>query len=205
MTAPARTDIGGEPEPEGPAVPRLDPEPAPPVLIERDPHETEPPELHTEPERRMHPVAVIVASVVVLALAVGVFGYITHGFKKKTKVAYQVPAVFNLRAGDCFNSSSHNGIGTSALLCSSPHEAEVFATFSATGSHWPGTAALRTQAQTGCQARLGSYMNPALAVNALDQEYFYPDKVAWAAGVRTVICDVTSLSGPITGSVRSSS
>jgi hypothetical protein len=47
-------------------------------------------------------------------------------------------------------------------------------------------------------------MNPALAVNALDQEYFYPDKVAWAAGVRTVICDVASLSGPITGSVRSS-
>lgn len=203
MTAPAPLGTGAEPEPEGSAASRLDPEPTPPALIEHDLNEIETPELHQEPERRMNPVPIIVAIIVVLAIAVGVFGYLTHGFKKKTKVAYQVPAVFNLRAGDCFN-HYQNGIATSPIPCASPHEAEVFATFSATASHWPGTPALRVEAQTGCQARISGYMNPAIAVNALDQEYIYPDKVAWAAGVRTIICDVTSLSGPITGSVRSS-
>ena len=203
MTAPAPMGTGAEPEPEGPAAAKLDPERAQSPLVERDLAEIDAPEFHREPEHGMNPVPVIVAAIVVLALAVGVFAYLTHGFKKRTKVAYQVPAVFNLRPGDCFN-HYHNGIGTSPMPCPSPHEAEVFATFPATGSHWPGTPALRRQAQTGCQARIGGYMNPALAVNALDQEYFYPDKVAWAAGVRTIICDVTSISGSITGSVHSS-
>ena len=202
MTAPAPMGTGAEPEPE--AASKLDPEPASSAMVERDLAEIEAPDLHTEADHRMSPVPVIAASIVVLAIAVGVFAYLTHGFQKKTKVAYQVPAVFYLRAGDCFN-HYQNGIGTSPTSCSSPHEAEVFATFPATASHWPGTPALRVEAQTGCQARIAGYMNPAIAVNALDQEYFYPDKVAWAAGVRTIICDVTSMSGPITGSVRSSS
>jgi hypothetical protein len=48
-------------------------------------------------------------------------------------------------------------------------------------------------------------MSPVLATSALAQEYVYPDSVAWKAGIRTIVCDVRSLSGPITGSVRKNS
>lgn len=154
-----------------------------------------------EEERRMHPAVVIVMIVAVLAAAVGVAAYVTHGFKLKTKVAYQVPAVFELRQGDCFN--GRNDIGITLGACSSPHQAEVFATFPAIGpATWPGDLALQTQAESGCASRLAGYMKPDLAANALDQEFIYPDAVAWQAGVRTVICDVRSQDGPITGSVR---
>jgi hypothetical protein len=159
-----------------------------------------------ESERRTSPLALIAMIVAVLVIAVGVFAIVTHGFRPKVKIAYQVPAVFKLRPGDCFNSQSgQNGIDFTLRACSTPHEAEVFATFPAVGSGWPGDAALQAEAQTGCTARIAGYMNPALAANALDQEYIYPDAVAWQAGVRTVICDVRSLSGPITGSVRQGS
>jgi Septum formation len=180
MTAPARLGTGADPDPEEPAG--------------QD-------EAVDFEERRMHPAAVIVMIVAVLAAAVGVAAYVTHGFKPKTKVAYQVPAVFKLRQGDCFN--GQNGIGITIRACSSPHEAEVFATFPAIGpAAWPGDMALQNQAESGCGSRLAGYMNPDLAANALDQEFIYPDAVAWQAGVRTVICDVRSQDGPITGSVR---
>lgn len=183
MTAPASLGAGAEPDPEEPAG--------------QD-------EAVDYGERRMHPLAVIAMIVVVLAAAVGVAGYVTHGFKLRTKVAYQVPSVFKLRQGDCFN--GQNDIGITPRACSSPHEAEVFATFPAIGSStWPGDMALQTQAESGCASRLAGYMNPDLAANALDQEYIYPDAVAWQAGVRTVICDVRSQNGPITGSVRQTS
>lgn len=149
-------------------------------------------------DHRMHPVVVIVMIIAVLAAAVGVAAYVTHGFKLRTKVAYQVPAVFELRQGDCFN--GQNDIGVTPRACSSLHQAEVFATFLAIGpSTWPGDMALQAQAESGCSSRLAGYMKPDLA---LDQEYIYPDAVAWRAGVRTIVCDVRSQDGPIAGSVR---
>lgn len=162
---------------------------------------TAPATLGAGAEHRLRPVAVIVLIIAGLAAAVGVAAYVTHGFKQKTKVTYQVPAVFNLRQGDCFN--GQNDIGITIRACSSPHAAEVFATFPAIGpAAWPGDVALQAQAESGCTSRLAGYMNPDLAANALGQEFIYPDAVAWQAGVRTVICDVRSQDGPITGSVR---
>jgi hypothetical protein len=180
MTAPATLGTGAEPDPSEPAG--------------QD-------EAADYAEHRMHPVAVIVMIIAGLAAAVGVAAYVTHGFKHKTKVAYQVPVVFKLRQGDCFN--GQNDIGVTISDCSSPHAAEVFATFPAIGpATWPGDVTLQAQAESGCASRLAGYMNPDLAANALDQEFIYPDAVAWQAGVRAVICDVRSQDGPITGSVR---
>ena len=51
-------------------------------------------------------------------------------------------------------------------------------------------------------ARLIGYINPQLAIS-LAQSYVFPDKVAWTAGTRTVICEVHAVSGQLTGSVRS--
>jgi len=81
----------------------------------------------------------------------------------------------------------------------------VFATFSLAGSSWPGSAAVQQQVASGCQNKIAGYLNPALLNAGLTQEYIYPDQTAWKAGVRTAICEVSSSTGPLTGSVRSAS
>jgi hypothetical protein len=145
--------------------------------------------------------AAVVIVVVAAAAAAGVLFAVTHGFKPKTVVSYQPAAVFALKAGDCVNSSA-DGLSATVVPCTTPHNAEVFATFSLAGSSWPGSAAVKQQAGAGCQARLAGYLNPALLNAGLDQEFVYPDQTAWEAGVRTTVCEVSSSTGPLTGSVR---
>jgi hypothetical protein len=194
MAAPARMGAGAEPEPEAP----LDPE-ATLAEPEAEPAEPEYPE-----RRRMGPLAVIVTLVAIAVVAAAVFAVVTHAFKPKTKVAYQLPAVFKLKPGDCFN-SGQNDLAVTVLPCASSHDSEVFATFPLTEKSWPGNAAIQAQAQAGCTGRIAGYMDPELAATAFDQEYVYPDQLAWQAGVRSVICEVRSTDGPLTGSVRQSS
>jgi hypothetical protein len=132
---------------------------------------------------------------------VGVLAVVTHGFRPKTVVTYRPAAVFNLRPGDCVNSGP-NGLDVTRLSCTTAHDAEVFATFSLSGTSWPGSAAARQQAGDGCASRLGGYLNPALSGAGLAQEFVYPDREAWQAGERTVVCEVRASSGQLTGSVR---
>jgi hypothetical protein len=143
----------------------------------------------------------VVIVLIAVAAAAGVLAVATHGFRPKTVVTYRPAAVFALRAGDCINSSP-NGLSVTILSCATPHEAEVFATFSLTGSQWPGSAAVQQQAGSGCANRIAGYLNPQLLNAGLTQEYVYPDQQAWTAGVRTVVCEVSAASGPLTGSVR---
>ena len=139
--------------------------------------------------------------VIAVAAAAGALAVATHGFRPKTVVTYRPAAVFGLRAGECLNSSP-NGLSVTVLSCATPHQAEVFATFSLTGSSWPGTAAVQQQATSGCGNRLAGYLNPQLLNAGLTQEYVYPNQEAWQAGVRTVVCEVSAATGPLSGSVR---
>ena len=150
----------------------------------------------------------VVAGVIVVLLAVavaaGVLVVATHGFRSKTIVTYRpAPAVFSLRTGECLNSSP-NGLSFTILSCATPHGAEVFATFRLTGSSWPGSTVVQQQANSGCANRIADYVNPQLLTAGLTQQFVYPDQDAWQAGVRTVVCEVSSATGPLTGSVRSS-
>jgi len=139
------------------------------------------------------------AAWVIIAAAIVTVGVVTHGFHKPVTIKYREAAVFSLHEGDCVDSP--NALLVSILPCSTPHQAEVFATFALPASHWPGTAAIATEASSGCGSRLNSYLNPQLAIS-LTQSYVYPDQVAWTAGTRTVVCEVRASSGNLTGSVR---
>jgi hypothetical protein len=70
----------------------------------------------------------------------------------------------------------------------------------------PGTTTVAREASSGCGSRLSGYLNPQLAIS-LAQSYVYPNKVAWTADTRTVICEVhaSSRGGQLTGSVRGAS
>jgi hypothetical protein len=139
-------------------------------------------------------------------LAVGVtlvtVATLTHGFRKPTKIEYdnQLGTVFSLREGDCIDTG---GSATSATItpCSSPHDAEVFATFALPDATWPGSATVQQEADTGCSTRLAGYLNPQLAIS-LSQDYVYPGQVAWQTGTRTVVCEVRATSGVLSQSVR---
>jgi len=158
----------------------------------------------TRESRDVSPLAVAAIIVIVIALvgvAAGVLAVATHGFHKKTVVTYRPAAVFKLRPGDCINSAP-NGLTVTILSCGTPHDAEVFATFALPKSSWPGNTAVEQAAGTACASRLGGYLNPDLASAGLAQEFVYPNQTAWQAGERTVVCEVSSSTGKLTGSVR---
>jgi hypothetical protein len=156
--------------------------------------------------RRGHGMAVAglvaTATWIIVAGAVGTVAVLTHGFKKPATVKYHEASVFKVRQGDCINTP--NGQAVSVLPCASPHDAEVFATFTLPGSAWPGTAVVQQEASSGCATRLPGYLNPQLSIS-LAQTYVFPDKVAWDAGTRMAICEVRATSGQLTGSVRGGS
>jgi Septum formation len=144
---------------------------------------------------------IIVGIIALVGAAVAVLAMITHGFRPKTVITYRPAAVFGLRPGECVNIGA-NALSATVLSCAAPHDAEVFATFALPAAAWPGAAAEQQEAGNGCESRLGSYLNPQLATADLTQEYVYPNQAAWKAGERTVVCEVSAVSGKLTGSVR---
>ncbi len=193
-----------------PAAAGQDPDPAAGMLADAAPAEAELAEADPAeewPTRDMSPLAIaaIVFGVIALVgIAVGVLAVVTHGFHKKTvvTVTYRPAAVFKLRAGDCVNSGP-NGLAVRVLSCGTPHDAEVFATFALpASSSWPGDATAQQEASNGCASRLSDYLNPDLANAGLAQEFVYPNQAAWKGGERTVVCEVSSPTGKLTGSVR---
>ena len=160
-----------------------------------------------EERRRVSPLAVagyVLGIIALVGVAVGVLDVVTHGFRPKTVVTYRPAAVFGLRPGECVNTRP-NGLNVTVVSCATAHDAEVFATFSLPASPWPGDAAVQLGAGNGCAMRLGGYLDPQLAAADLTQEYVYPNQAAWQAGERTVVCEVRSSSGRLTGSVRAKS
>jgi Septum formation len=154
------------------------------------------------PARRGHAVLLtvgfVVAALAIIGGGIAIVGSVTHGFKKPVQVTYTKSAVFSLRTGECVDP---HGQSASVVSCNTPHDAEVFATFTLPESKWPGDTAVQAAANSGCATRLTGYINPQLAIS-LSSTYVYPDSVAWQAGTRTVICEVTATSGQLTGSVR---
>jgi len=146
-------------------------------------------------------VGIIVGVIALVGVAAGVLAMVTHGFKPKTVITYRPAAVFGLRPGQCVNAGS-NSLSFTLVSCASPHDAEVFARFSLPAAAWPGSAAVRQEAGDGCASRLDGYLNPQLASIGLTQEYVYPNRAAWEASQRTVVCEVSSGNGRLTGSVR---
>jgi hypothetical protein len=138
---------------------------------------------------------------IAVGVTLGTVATLTHGFHKPVKIEYNYShaAVFGLRQGNCIITPNESVV--SAVSCTSPHDAEVFATFTLPAGPWPGSAAVEQAADDGCGARLSGYLNPQLAIS-LSQDYVYPGQVAWQAGTRTVVCEVRAASGQLDQSVR---
>ena len=159
-----------------------------------------------EVRRDVRPLAVvgiILGIIALVGVAAGVLVVVTHGFRPRTvvTVTYRPAAVFGLRPGQCVNTGS-DALKPTVVSCARPHDAEVFAVFSLPAAPWPGASAVRADADNGCASRLGSYIDPQLATAGLAQEFVYPNRDAWQANQRTVVCEVSATEGRLTGSVR---
>ena len=159
-----------------------------------------------ESHRDIRPLAVaglILGVIALVGVAAGVLAVVTHGFRPKTvvTVTYRPPAVFGLRPGQCIDTGS-SALKVTVLSCARPHDAEVYAVYSLPATAWPGASTVEADASDGCASRLGGYIDPQLAAASLTQEFVYPDKGAWRAGERTVVCEVSSDNGQLTGSLR---
>jgi hypothetical protein len=155
------------------------------------------------PRRRRSLAAILVggfAAVCLIGLGAFATVLLLHGRHHAPPPA--LPSVFRLQVGNCVNSGP-NGISSPTVVpCGQPHDAEVYARFALAGHNWPGGAAIGAQARRGCTARLGGYLNPQLATTVLAESYVFPDRGAWNAGERAVICEIRSTAGKLTGSVR---
>ena len=155
------------------------------------------------PRRRRSLAAILISGFAAVCLiGLGAFATVLllHGPAHTRSPA--LPSVFQLRVGDCVNSGQHGSSSPTVVPCGQPHDAEVYARFALAGHGWPGSAAIGARARQGCTARIGGYLNPQLATTVLAESYVFPDQGAWNAGVRTVICEIRSTAGKLTGSVR---
>lgn len=138
---------------------------------------------------------------VLVAAAVVILAHFTHNFHTRVDVRYQPAAAYSLQPGKCINGDPNDGSFT-VVSCSSSHEAEVYGRFSLTGRTYPGASAVRDRVVAGCSNLLTAYVDPQLASISFSQLYVYPDRQAWSAGERTVICAAQFTSGAMSGSIR---
>ena len=86
-----------------------------------------------------------------------------------------------------------------------PHEGEVYAIFSLSGSKYPGDDGVDRVASDGCDQRLPAYVGSAAAAS-VDWGYndYTPTAQTWAQGDRRVVCTLSRDDGRLlVGSQRS--
>ena len=142
--------------------------------------------------------ALVIAAVVITAVLV------SHRQHHSQAAPPLRGTVFQLRPGQCINFGPNGTAVAHVIPCAQPHDAEIYGTITVAGRHWPGTAALGEQARQGCQSRLSGYLNPQLDPSGMAEVYVYPNPGAWAAGGRSIICEIRGTHGKLTGSVRAS-
>jgi hypothetical protein len=115
--------------------------------------------------------------------------------------------IFSLRVGDCFQnpSASDTLLGVTyvtAVPCTTPHNAQVFAEFHTTGgADYPGNASLAKQSDVGCRARIGGNLEQPKVTDTMGLHYLFPLAQAWADGHRTITCLIIDSTPDLTSSL----
>jgi hypothetical protein len=117
--------------------------------------------------------------------------------------------VFALRPGQCFQnpSASQTVLGVTYVTvvpCTTPHNAQAFVLFTAQGTGYPGTEALKRQADSGCHARIKGNVQPSKIKNSMTLHYLYPLEASWASGHRTITCLIVNSKPNLTTSLLTS-
>ena len=100
-------------------------------------------------------------------------------------------SIGRVQAGACFDNTQRGQQLTQVHFlpsCAQPHNGQVVGTFALSGNAWPGTVAVRRQANAGCAAMLGTvFQQHALGRGVIPLNYT-PDQRAWSSGDRSASC-----------------
>jgi len=114
--------------------------------------------------------------------------------------------VFALRTGQCFQNPAASlailGItSVAAVPCTTPHDAQVFAEFPATGNKYPGRNDLKSQAGQGCRARISASVTSSKITSSMTLRFLYPLTDSWSEGHRTITCLIVDAKPDLTSSL----
>jgi hypothetical protein len=119
---------------------------------------------------------------------------------------------FTLTTGDCFDNPTPTAGQTQTVTavvqtsCTAPHNAQIFATFSVSGSgqSYPGDAKMHSLASSGCTSRVQPSLNGSKLTASMSIRFLYPLQPAWLSGHRTISCIVYNPAPTLTSSLLKS-
>jgi hypothetical protein len=111
-------------------------------------------------------------------------------------------SVFELRRGDCVNGLDADAAEIRAVElvpCERAHQAEVLSGFRLQGGDFPGMAAVTSEAERRCGARVVAAAPPRR--NGPVPFFLHPTRQSWAMGDRIVTC-IATFDTPMRGALR---
>jgi hypothetical protein len=116
--------------------------------------------------------------------------------------------VFSLQVGDCFQNppAIQTALGVTsvtAVPCTTPHNAQIFAQLNATDPAYPGSQALLDETAHGCQAREAASLDKSKITNTMTLHFLFPEPDSWTNGRRTLTCFVLDSTQDLTSSLLS--
>jgi len=112
--------------------------------------------------------------------------------------------VFSIKVGDCLNDASATGTVTTAPIvpCSKPHDSEAFTSIQMKDGDFPGTDAVKSQADQGCSDAFADFVGIAYDDSKLSISYYFPTSDSWTNGDREILCTVYDDGVKTTGTLK---
>lgn len=112
--------------------------------------------------------------------------------------------VFSIKVGDCLNDATASGTVTTAPIvpCSQPHDSEAFTSITMKDGDFPGTDAVKAQADQGCAGAFPGFVGIPYNDSKLDISYYFPTSDSWANGDREILCTVYDDGVKTTGTLK---
>ena len=119
-------------------------------------------------------------------------------------------SVTELQVGDCFSepdASSTQVSDVDVVDCATPHQHEVYSTYTITSSTFPSSSEMDDETQTACYDSFTSYVGVSVENSTYSIFTLTPTESSWSMGDRTIKCilaasDDSSNPGEITGSAK---
>lgn len=179
--------------PERPARPAWSPPPSRPAPTQPDPTATP-----AARGCRGCLVGLLVAAVVLVGLAVGLFALVGDAFEEVAGGGVAVTA----DPGECLDLTGDGSIVTDVAIvpCDGPHDAEAYVRQQLADGPFPGDAALATRADEVCLESFAGYVGSEYAVSEFFYDWLVPTEDGWQAGDRELVCLIVSGDGsPLVG------
>ena len=113
--------------------------------------------------------------------------------------------VFSIKVGDCLDDATAQGTVTTAPIvpCSQPHDSEAYKSIIMANGTFPGDAAVKDQADTGCADAFATFVGISYTDSNLKISYYFPTETSWnTRDDRQIMCTVYDDGVKTTGTLK---